>query len=192
MHVIIQAGGKGTRLEGLTRNRPKCMVPVNNKPLIFWAFEAFKDSDITVICDYKKDAFERYIQAFGEVYDVRVIEADGQGTVSGISEAISTYGDDEPICVVWCDLMFSPEFKLPSSININDVKSNYVGLSGTFQCRWSFINSKFVHAPSRSTGVAGFFLFKNKSELKGLPKNGALYHGCKKIEFYLSHFTCRM
>lgn len=43
MHVIIQAGGKGTRLEGLTRNRPKCLVPVNNRPLIFWAFEAFKD-----------------------------------------------------------------------------------------------------------------------------------------------------
>ena len=31
MHVIIQAGGKGTRLESLTRNRPKCLVPVDNR-----------------------------------------------------------------------------------------------------------------------------------------------------------------
>lgn len=35
MHVIIQAGGKGTRLESLTRNRPKCLVPVDNRPMIF-------------------------------------------------------------------------------------------------------------------------------------------------------------
>ena len=34
MHVIIQAGGKGTRLESLTRNRPKCLVPVDNRPMI--------------------------------------------------------------------------------------------------------------------------------------------------------------
>ena len=47
MHVIIQAGGKGTRLESLTRNRPKCLVPVDNRPMIFWTFEAFKGADIS-------------------------------------------------------------------------------------------------------------------------------------------------
>ena len=30
MKIIIQAGGKGTRLEGLTRNKPKCFISVNN------------------------------------------------------------------------------------------------------------------------------------------------------------------
>ena len=35
MQAVIMAGGKGTRLEGLTRNKPKCMVPVNNLPIIF-------------------------------------------------------------------------------------------------------------------------------------------------------------
>ena len=54
MHVIIQAGGKGTRLESLTRNRPKCLVPVDNRPMIFWTFEAFKGADFSVICDYPK------------------------------------------------------------------------------------------------------------------------------------------
>ena len=49
MHVIIQAGGKGTRLESLTRNRPKCLVPVDNRPMIFWTFEAFKGADFSVI-----------------------------------------------------------------------------------------------------------------------------------------------
>ena len=35
MKGIILAGGKGTRLEGLTRNKPKCIVPVDNLPIIF-------------------------------------------------------------------------------------------------------------------------------------------------------------
>ena len=42
--IIIQAGGKGTRLEGLTRNKPKCLVPVNNLPIIFYAFQKFSFS----------------------------------------------------------------------------------------------------------------------------------------------------
>ena len=49
MHVIIQAGGKGTRLESLTRNRPKCLVPVDNRPMIFWTFEAFKGADFSAV-----------------------------------------------------------------------------------------------------------------------------------------------
>ena len=36
MHIIVQAGGKGTRLEKYTRNKPKCLVSVNNRPIIFY------------------------------------------------------------------------------------------------------------------------------------------------------------
>ena len=31
-YIIIQAGGKGTRLKKLTQNKPKGIVPVNNLP----------------------------------------------------------------------------------------------------------------------------------------------------------------
>lgn len=113
MHVVIQAGGKGTRLEGLTHNRPKCIVPVNNRPMIFWAFEAFKEHEITVICDYKQEALTRYLSSFGQQYKVKVIAAGGTGTASGIGAAVSTIEDDEPIAVVWCDLLFSSDWQLP-------------------------------------------------------------------------------
>ena len=59
MKIIIQAGGKGTRLEGLTRNKPKCLVPVNNLPIIFYAFQKFKDAEFTIIADYKTDVLQR-------------------------------------------------------------------------------------------------------------------------------------
>lgn len=34
-YVVVQAGGKGTRLETLTANKPKALVPVDNLPMIF-------------------------------------------------------------------------------------------------------------------------------------------------------------
>lgn len=43
MKIIIQAGEKGTRLEELIRNKPKCIVPVDNLPVIFYAFQKFPD-----------------------------------------------------------------------------------------------------------------------------------------------------
>ena len=34
-YIIVQAGGKGTRMESLTANKPKALVPIDNLPMIF-------------------------------------------------------------------------------------------------------------------------------------------------------------
>jgi choline kinase len=34
-NIIIQAGGRGSRLEFLTVNKPKCLVSIDNLPVIF-------------------------------------------------------------------------------------------------------------------------------------------------------------
>ena len=88
MHVIIQAGGKGTRLESLTRNKPKCLVPVKNKPLIFWALEAFKDYKVHVICDYQKEPLKKYLGVYATEFDITITDADGKGTISGIRKVL--------------------------------------------------------------------------------------------------------
>ena len=35
-YIIVQAGGKGTRLEYLTKNKPKALVPIDNLPMLFF------------------------------------------------------------------------------------------------------------------------------------------------------------
>ena len=75
MKIIIQAGGKGTRLEGLTRNKPKCIVPVDNLPIIFYAFQKFPDAEFSIIADYKTDVLEKYLNAFASKYKYKVIKA---------------------------------------------------------------------------------------------------------------------
>ena len=170
--IIIQAGGKGTRLEGLTRNKPKCLVPVNNLPIIFYAFQKYPQAEFTIIADYKTDVLEKYLAAFGNKYNYRVIKATKKGTISGIKEAISSFDSNEPFMIMWCDLILSEGFKIPVGLN-NEIKSNYIGISKNFECRWSYIDGKFVKEPSKENGVAGLFIFENKSYLEKIPEEGA-------------------
>ena len=100
MKIIIQAGGKGTRLEWLTRNKPKCMVPVNNLPIIFYAFKKFKDAEFTIIADYKTDVLEKYLNAFASNYNFKIVKASKKGTISGIKDAIADYDEDETFMVM--------------------------------------------------------------------------------------------
>lgn len=43
-YIIVQAGGKGTRLQYLTRNRPKALVPVDNLPMLYHLFRKDRKS----------------------------------------------------------------------------------------------------------------------------------------------------
>ncbi len=59
MKGIIVAAGMGSRLMPLTQDRPKCMLPVKEKPLIEWTIDNMKSvgcDEIIVIDGYKKEA----------------------------------------------------------------------------------------------------------------------------------------
>lgn len=180
----MQAGGKGTRLEWLTRNKPKCLVPVNNLPIIFHLFKKFKDSHFIIIADYKIDVLEKYLKTFAQEYSYQIIQALDNGTISGISEAIAYIDDNEYFMIVWCDLILSNNFILPQNTD-----KNYIGISKDFECRWQYKNNRFINKPSRLQGVAGLFIFKNKDELIGIPQNGALVEWLSKQNLSFSELS---
>ena len=57
-YIIVQAGGRGSRLETLTTNKPKALVPVDNKPMIFHLFNKYPKAKFNIISDYKKDVLK--------------------------------------------------------------------------------------------------------------------------------------
>ena len=94
-YVIIQAGGKGTRLKKLTQNKPKGIVPVNNLPIIFHLFNKYPQKKFIIIGDYKHEVLEEYLESFCKVKYVTV-KAKGTGTCAGIGEALKYIPDGFP------------------------------------------------------------------------------------------------
>lgn len=165
-YIIVQAGGKGTRMKQLTRNKPKALVVIDNLPMIFHLFRLFPDKKFIVIGDYLYDVLERYLNAFADV-NYEMVDARGKsGTCAGLKDAIAKIPEKNAFMLIWSDLILSKQYIIPEK------ESNYVGISKGFSCRWKFENNKFEEERSREFGVAGHFIFKDKSVINGVPEEG--------------------
>ena len=165
-YIIVQAGGKGTRMEYLTYNKPKALVPVHNLPMLFHLFQKFSKSKFLVIGDYKYEVLERYLNAFAKV-EYQIIDARGKhGTCAGISDALEYIPNDEPFMLIWSDLILPSEYEMPLP------DKDYIGISKDFRCRWSYMNGKLEEVPSTEYGVVGQFIFTDKSKISKVPKEG--------------------
>lgn len=165
-YIIVQAGGKGSRMQILTRNKPKALVPVNNLPMIFHLFKKYPDKKFIIIGDYKYDVLVRYLREFADVDYQTVCGTGHEGTCAGLSEALSLIPDNERFMLIWCDLILPDDYEIPETDN------NVIGISKDFSCRWMWKNGKFREEHSQKYGVAGHFIFHDKNVIAGVPQEG--------------------
>lgn len=172
-YIIVQAGGKGTRMRHLTENKPKALVVIENLPLVFHLFKKYSDKKFIIISDYKKEVMREYLHAFAKV-KYMLVEAAETGTCAGIRKAIELIPEAEPYMLVWSDLILDCDWKLPDEYENEENKpsADYIGISGTFECRWKYENGIFSEEKSSDYGVAGLFLFTDKRKLENVPESG--------------------
>lgn len=104
MQAVILAAGKGSRMKGLTEDRPKPMLIVGGKPLLERKIEDLPDEidEVILVVGYLK---EQIISHFGDSFAgkrIRYIECDPLGTGYALwrakellgQEFISMMGDD--------------------------------------------------------------------------------------------------
>ncbi len=178
-YIIVQAGGKGSRLGYLTKNKPKALVPVDNLPMLFHLFRKYPEKRFVVIADYQREVLREYLSCFAEV-KYQVVDARGTGTCSGIRQALELIPDRQPFMLVWSDLVLPEGMELPEGYgdfpekDVPGSPGDYIGIAQTFPCRWSYREGCFREEQSSEYGVAGFFLFGDKGRLSGVPESGEL------------------
>jgi len=70
MQAVILAGGLGTRLRPITEKVPKCMVPIGDKPFLFYLLDLLKHrgvDDVIICSGYLGEQIEYY---FGTGKDI--------------------------------------------------------------------------------------------------------------------------
>lgn len=121
MKVIILAAGEGTRLRPLTNDRPKCMVELEDKPLIKYQLDLFKKfniSDINIVTGYlqEKIEFENVNKYFNPKYDstnmVATLFCAGE-LFDGNDDILISYGD-----IVYNDQVLNTILDTDSKISV--------------------------------------------------------------------------
>lgn len=176
-YIIVQAGGKGIRMEHLTANKPKALVPVGNLPMIFHLFKKYPEKKYLIISDFKIDVMRKYLEAFANIKYLVISTEDKKGTCSGIASAIQRIPNNHPFALIWSDLVLSEDFEFPER------EDDYLGISKDFICRWRYEEDKLEEIPSQDKGVAGFFIFKDKEKLVGVPEEGELVKWMQSREY---------
>jgi len=98
MKVILLAGGLGTRISEETDTKPKPMVLINGKPLIWhlmsiYAKQGFKD--FVVATGYKGEIIHRWVKELDENWNVEALDT-GETTQTGgrIKKCIEKFPDE--------------------------------------------------------------------------------------------------
>jgi GTP:adenosylcobinamide-phosphate guanylyltransferase len=177
MNIIVQAGGKGSRLRHYTWNKPKCLLSVNNKPLLYNFFDQFPKDNFYIIGDYLFEVLETYLNTNKPNVNYRLIKTSENGTCSGITDALNLIDNDEPILLLWSDLYF---FKTP---DLNNLFDTTLFTTSCFVSRYKvFSDKKIIEQTTQTDGVAGMFYFKNKSSFIQPPMNGEF------LKFFIKNY----
>jgi UDP-N-acetylglucosamine diphosphorylase/glucosamine-1-phosphate N-acetyltransferase len=88
--AVILAAGEGKRLRPFTETMPKVMLPVANKPLLEYVFDATRKSgidEIVVVVGYKKEVIMEYFKDYKNVKITYVTQDRQLGTAHALLQA---------------------------------------------------------------------------------------------------------
>lgn len=117
MKGVILAGGLGTRLFPLTKVTNKCLLPVYNKPMIYYPIQTLVDSgidDILLVCGGNAAGEFLRILGNGEEFGLKHLHYTYQKEARGIADALALceeFVDGGPCCVILADNILEDNLK---------------------------------------------------------------------------------
>jgi dTDP-glucose pyrophosphorylase len=112
LRAVVMAGGYGTRLGDLTRETPKPMLPVGDRPLLERIIEQLRDAGIAHVNLTTHYRAEEIADHFGTGESLGVeIEYVSEEQPLGTAGALGLIESDEPILVMNGDILTRVDFK---------------------------------------------------------------------------------
>ena len=111
--VVINAGGKGTRLEPFTKVLPKPLIPVGDTPimeLIMQEYQSYSCDEFHIIVNYKKELIKAYFAENDNQYNISWYdEKKPLGTGGGLSLLKGKF--DGTFFFVNCDALLTANYE---------------------------------------------------------------------------------
>jgi hypothetical protein len=168
LHVIVQAGGRGSRLRHHTWNKPKCLVSVQGKPLLYHLFDRFASARFVIIGDYQFEQLEKYLLLNPPSIRYELTRTGEKGTASGIAEALARIPAAAPLVLTWSDLLIDSLPAWPVG------QRPVVCTTSAFACRWTVApgSRQLQELPGTTNGIPGLFYFPRADLLPRPPASG--------------------
>lgn len=146
---LVLAGGKGTRLHPITYSTPKHLLPIYNKPLIYYSLYAFKNNgikDIGIVVNHKYLGHFKNLLGAGNGLGLNIhylIEKDVLGIIHAVSLAYKVFGRTE-LAIMFGDNIFEDDL----SGFFNDYKHQKFEING-LKLKGAKVILKEVNDPER-------------------------------------------
>lgn len=104
MKVVILAGGYGTRISEETNFRPKPLIKIGEKPIIWHIMKHYSDygiNEFIICCGYKGEMIQEYFKENNEKWDVKTIDTGLETMTGGRLKKIQKYVNDETFCAAY-------------------------------------------------------------------------------------------
>jgi len=110
--VVIMAGGKGTRLEPLTKILPKPLIPIGDKSIVEIIIGRFLEYGVrkfSISVSYRAKLIRAYFEELDPPYEVEFIEEEEpQGTIGALS--ILADRIENAVFVTNCDIIIDADY----------------------------------------------------------------------------------
>ena len=106
MKAVILAGGYGTRISEESHLRPKPMIEIGEKPILWHILKTYSSYDINefvICCGYKGEQIKEYFTNFNsETWDIELVDTGLDTMTGGRLKRIQSHIDDT-FCVTYGD-----------------------------------------------------------------------------------------
>ncbi|ASA19859.1 glucose-1-phosphate thymidylyltransferase [Paenibacillus donghaensis] len=175
MKGLIVCAGKGTRLKPFTFSRPKTLLPVANKPILFYAIEKLADKgirDIGIVIHPSQEPLICSLAGKGECFGVSltyIYQNEPKGIADAVAAAESFIGKNDFILMLGDNLVKEPLDMLIDQLKHSTACLLLTKVNNPQQYGVAEINDNEIirleekpEFPKSNLTVVGVYAFKNE------------------------------